>query len=98
MKSQLEETEKQIARLNQNEQKLKQDADQARAQLADIQRNETTMKTELTKAQKKVKFIELTYRSSVDFSTKISVRTFGNVSQKMTMMITMKINIISSKR
>ena len=61
MKSQLQETEKQIARLNQNEQKLKQDAEQARAQLTDIQRNETTIKTELTNAQKKVSFDHLKF-------------------------------------
>lgn len=64
MKSQLQETDKQIARLNQNEQQLKQDAEQARAQLTDIQRNETTIKTELTNAQKKVGFDRMMFLSS----------------------------------
>ena len=102
MKSQLQETEKQLARLNQNEQTLKQECEQARSQLADIQRNETTIRTELANAQKKVKrdlfFIMIRRFTMFLFSTVNSVRRFGNVSLRMMMMNMMKINIISSNK
>ena len=55
MKSQLQDTEKQLLRANQNEQKIKQECEHTRGQLAEVQRNETTLKSDLANAQRKVK-------------------------------------------
>lgn len=65
MKSQLQDTEKQLLRANQNEQKLKQECEHTRGQLADAQRNDTTLKSDLANAQRKVtkEFLEfISYR------------------------------------
>jgi hypothetical protein len=55
LKSQLQDNEKQLLRVQQNEQKLKQECEHTRGQLAEIQRNETTLKSDLANAQRKVK-------------------------------------------
>ena len=54
MKSQLQDTEKQLLRYQQNEQKLKIECEHTRAQLNQTQLNETTLKTDLINSQKKV--------------------------------------------
>jgi len=54
LKSQLQDTEKQLLRYQQNEQKLKIECEHTRAQLNQTQLNETTLKTDLINSQKKV--------------------------------------------
>ena len=51
----MQDTEKQLLKAHQNEQKLKQECEHTRGQLSEIQRNETTLKSDLANAQKKVK-------------------------------------------
>lgn len=50
----MQDTEKQLLRVNQNEQRLKQECEHSRGKLAETQRNEATLKTDLANAQRKV--------------------------------------------
>ena len=54
LKSQLQDTERQVLKLSQNEQKLKQECEQVRSQLNESQHSETTLKTNLADLQRKV--------------------------------------------
>jgi DNA repair exonuclease SbcCD ATPase subunit len=99
LKSQLQDTEKQLLRLNQNEQKFKQECEQARAQLAESQRQEATLKGELSKRQGKVRRRHPSRDAFTALSSiKSCVIVFGNVYQVlMTMMMTtMKMSTIFS--
>jgi DNA anti-recombination protein RmuC len=54
LKAQLQDTDKQLLRVNQNEQRLKDEYEQARGQLAELQQSETKVKADLANALKTV--------------------------------------------
>ena len=98
LKSQLQDTEKQLLRLNQNEQKFKQECEQIRIELSESQKREENIRNDLTKYKDKVTKMKIQSNNEENTSirSRSAMKIFAISCGKISLEIKMK-NLMKKK-